>query len=252
MVDNRFKTLWEGGRSTGIGCNHLIVVEYLNAIVGLSYDADIHDLTVIMPINADIYAGTCYMYFDDEDVYWPDYAHGFSIGMCPTGSYFKDVVIHECGGHAFAKLLDEYIYNANETIPDEMKDETVFYKKYGWFENVDFYSDITQTSWSGFAGLPKYSMVGTFEGSDQYGKGIWRPEYNSCMNNNVPYFNAPSRWAQVRRIKRLAGISYSFSQFLQDDIVPVYPANTRQYDAKDFVPLAPPVMKDFSKIRGKQ
>jgi hypothetical protein len=44
----------------------------------------------------------------------------------------------------------------------------------------------------------------------------------------------------VRRIKKLAGLNYTFSQFLQDDVVPVYPTTTRRFDEKDFVPLAPP------------
>ena len=246
IIDTRFEALWEGGRSTGIDCNDDIVVEYLDAIADLA-TANIHDLTVIMPINANIYAGTCIMFY--EYSFRTDYGNGFSISMCPTGSDFEAVVMHEAGGHGFAKLTDEYIYNTNETIPDDMKDRINLVKRFGWYENVDLYSDITLTTWSGFAGLSKYSMVSTFEGADLYGKGIWRPEYNSCMNNNVSYFNAPSRWAQVRRIKRLAGISYTFSQFLQDDVVPAYPTTTRQSTGKGFVPLAPPVIKDFSKTR---
>ena len=110
-------------------------------------------------------------------------------------------------------------------------------KRYGWFENVDFYDDILLTSWKRFAGHSKYDRVGTFEGA-MYGKGIWIPEFNSCMNNNILYFNAPTRWAQVRRIHKLAGIDCTFSQFLQDDQIPVYPTSARSKD-KDFVPLAP-------------
>jgi len=233
-VDNKFQTIWEGGRSTGIDCDDDIVIEYVDAIDELEY-AYLHDLTVILPINANIYAGTCRMW-----ITYQDFANGFSIGMCPVGSDFKEVVMHEAGGHGFAKLNDEYIYNHDQTIPDDDQEDVILYKKYGALENVDLFSDILLTSWKGFAGLPKYNMVSTFEGAATYGKGIWRPEYNSCMNNNVPYFNAPSRWAIVRRIMRLAGFNYSFAQFLQDDIVPVYPTSARRYDDKSFVPLAPP------------
>jgi hypothetical protein len=93
-------------------------------------------------------------------------------------------------------------------------------------------------------------MVGTFEGAYMYGKGIWRPEYNSCMNNSIPYFNAPTRWAQVRRIMHLAGFDYSFAQFLQEDLIPEYPAETRS-KTEDFRPLAPPIISklDPDKIR---
>jgi hypothetical protein len=249
-VDTKFEAVWNGN-TTHIECNDDIVIDYLLKIPG-SEDANINDVTVIMLINADIDAGTCrMMYYYDNEGDFTNFGNGFSISMCPTGRIFKEVVVHEAGGHGFSKVTDEYYdnelyYHPYETIPDDKKDEYIFYKEtLGWRENIDFYSDILLTSWKGFAGMSKYSMVGTFEGAATYGKGIWRPEYNSCMNNNVFYFNAPTRWAQVRRIKRLAGFDYSFEQFLQDDVVPAYPSMVRSggRDNKEFVPFAPPVMK---------
>ena len=235
-VDTRFKTIWEGGNSTVIDCDDNIVFEYVDAIAELS-SANIHEITVIMPINANIYAGTCFMYRGTSA------GNGFSICMCPVGRYYKDVVVHEAAGHGFAKVTDEYIYNQREFIPETDKDYINNMKKtYGWFENVDFSDDISETSWSDFAGLPKYSMVDAFEGAYTYGKGIWRPESNSCMNNNVPYFNAPTRWAQVSRVYKYAGINYTFSQFFQDDEIPAYPLST-QSKVETFIPLAPPVIK---------
>jgi hypothetical protein len=243
-VDTKFEALWNG-ITTHIECNDEVVFDYLSKIPG-SENANYHDVTVILLINADIDAGTCSMYFPISD--GSDFGNGFSISMCPTGDGFKEVVVHEAGGHGFAKAMDEYYkyYHPKETIPSEEKDKYKYYKeRFGWCENIDFYDDILLTSWRGFAGMPKYSMVGTFEGACTYGKGIWRPEYNSCMNDNVLYFNAPTRWAQVRRIKRLAGFDYSFEQFLQDDVVPAYPSMVRsgRRDNQEFVPFAPPVMK---------
>lgn len=237
-IDTKFESLWEGSGSTAINCNMYNVVEYVDLITELS-DNDINDITVIMPINAYIYAGTCAMYYFGNNI--TGFGNGFSISMCPVGAYFKQIIVHEAAGHGFSKVTDEYIYLPTTTIPDEEIEQAKLFKTLGWCENVDFYNDITQTSWSGFENNPKYSMVSTFEGANQYGKGIWRPEYNSCMNNNIPYFNAPTRWAQVRRIKKLAGFNYSFSQFLQDDIIPAYPSETRIME--EFKPLAPPVMK---------
>ena len=51
------------------------------------------------------------------------------------------------------------------------------------------------------------------------------------MNDNVAYFNAPSRWAQIRRIRRLAG-------------EPDYTFGTRSGigDLSRFVPSGPPVV----------
>jgi hypothetical protein len=247
-VDTKFSCLWEGSPSTGISCDANAVVEYLFEIPELE-NTDINDVTVIIPINAYIYAGTCMMGFYGNEI--TNFGNGFSISMCPVGDTFKAIVVHEAGGHGFSKVMDEYIYYPDETIPDDEKNRYIYYKEtLGWCENIDFYDDILLTSWKGFANMTKYDMVGTFEGAAMYGKGIWRPEYNSCMNNNVLYFNAPTRWAQVRRIKRLAGFDYSFQQFLQDDVVPEYPSGVRS--GKPFTPLARPVIMDMKDFHRKK
>jgi hypothetical protein len=46
------------------------------------------------------------------------------------------------------------------------------------------------------------------------------------MIGGVLYFNAPSRWAQVKRINELEGTPYTFERFLVDDVVPVVPPET--------------------------
>ena len=100
-----------------------------------------------------------------------------------------------------------------------------------------FSPDISQTTWRDFAARPDYPMVGTYPGAGTYRSGIWRPEENSCMNDNVAYFNAPSRWAQIRRIRRLAGEpDYTFDAFLLEDRRPAYPVGTRS-GIGGFVPL---------------
>ena len=246
-VDNKFETVWDGGNSTRIMCSLNAVIEYVNAIPELAALPEWDGISVIMPVNAPLYAGTCRMFLDDET----DFANGFSISMCTFGTDYRETLVHEFNGHGFAKLDDEYIYFPKDEIPDEDRDDIIDRKQFGWYENVDFSDDILQTSWKGFANNPKYYMVGAFEGASYYGKGIWRPEFNSCMNDNTPYFNAPSRWAQVRRIMHLAGIDYTFSRFLQDDIVPVYPAATRSTGKKAFVPLARPVVEDAGKLKRK-
>ncbi|MDR0394073.1 MAG: hypothetical protein LBH77_02830 [Tannerella sp.] len=248
-VDTKFSSLWEGPYSTGIECDANTVFDYVKLISELS-SANIHDLTVIMPINAYIYAGTCSMFHSPLPSNSYGYAEGFSISMCPVGWDFKETVVHEAGGHGFSKVRDEYIYR-DETFPSEEREDVIKRKaEWGWYENLDFYDNILLTSWRGFANNPKYHMVGTFEGAAKYGKGIWRPEYNSCMNNNVLYFNAPTRWAQVRRIMRLAGFNYSFDRFLEEDMVPEYPTEIRSKG--EFIPLAPPVIKMWDPDKTKR
>lgn len=171
-------------------------------------------LIVIMPINANINAGTTVMQYE-----------GFAYAMCSTGPVYKNIVVHEAGGHGFAKLGDEYAYN-EMVVPPYRVSEIRTAKEHGWYENLDFSSDITRTSWSGFAGNPKYSMVRTFEGGSSYTRGIWRPEESSVMIGGVLYFNAPSRWAQMRRMNELEGTPYTFAQFLAEDVVPPVPPET--------------------------
>ena len=58
-----------------------------------------------------------------------------------------------------------------------------------------------------------------FEGGFLYNYGVWRPEYLSCMENNIPYFNAPSRWRIVERIAKLADVPITFDDFVRQDHV---------------------------------
>ena len=64
---------------------------------------------------------------------------------------------------------------------------------FGHNANADLTDDPARIKWREFYELPQYGMVGAFEGAYMYARGIWRPETNSCMNNNVSYFNAPNR-----------------------------------------------------------
>ncbi len=230
-IDTKFGTRWSGGNSTSIVCSEADVRDYVSAVTDMTGKRT-QDMTVIMPINSAVYAGTCMM--------WTD---GFSVAMIPVGTKFGKVVVHEAGGHGFAKLIDEYIYNES-VIPPNLKNEVMAYKPFGFYINADFSDNILETTWSGFANHPKYPMVGIYAGAYMYRMGIWRPEQNSCMNDNVLYFNAPSRWAQMKRMYELAGIPYSFDQFLEEDEIPPYPAAAKlaiSY-AEPFIPTGPPIV----------
>lgn len=236
--DTRFESLWEGPETgTGINSNIDIVKSYIASIEDLQ-DVPPGHLTVILPINADIYAGTCVMY--------PD---GFSVSLCPVGSEFFKIVMHEAGGHGFAKLADEYVYFGETTIPASEITTITTWKSLGYMANIDLAGDISATSWSGFnvpkytTGFPEISRVGAFEGAFQYGRGVWRAEYNSCMNNNIPYFNAPSRWAIVKRISDICGLGITFEAYIASEVIPAHPIDMdHTRDAKAFVPLGRPVL----------
>ncbi|MBO5707827.1 MAG: hypothetical protein J6S01_00685, partial [Bacteroidales bacterium] len=65
---------------------------------------------------------------------------------------------------------------------------------------------------------PQYSnIVDVYEGAFFHTRGVFRSEPTSCMNNNIPYYNAISREAMVKRIKKYAGEEYSFEDFKAND-----------------------------------
>ncbi len=128
---------------------------------------------------------------------------------------------HEAGGHGFGLLADEYMFIGNEQFPVQEIEPTKFnQEKYGIFTNVDFTSDLSKIRWAHMVNHPKYKgIVGAYEGGLYYYKGVWRAEHLSIMGYqiNLNYFNAPSREAIVKQIKKQAGETYSFDEFVTND-----------------------------------
>ena len=87
---------------------------------------------------------------------------------------------HEAGGHGFGKLIDEYIYYST-ALPDEMIALFRQWEGFGHNANADLTDDPARIEWREFYELPRYGMVKAFEGAYMYARGIWRPETNSCI-----------------------------------------------------------------------
>ena len=72
--------------------------------------------------------------------------------------------------------------------------------------------------WSHMIFDSQYSnIVDVYEGAYMHTRGVFRSEPTSCMNDNIPYYNAISREAMVKRIKKYAGEEYSFEDFKAND-----------------------------------
>ncbi|MEG0468141.1 MAG: BACON domain-containing carbohydrate-binding protein, partial [Mucinivorans sp.] len=192
------------GEGTHIEGNNDKCTQYAETIPGVYIEKTLVNII----INSPKYAGTCWTYSD-----------GAAFAYVPiTGnddSQFADVFHHEAIGHGFCKLLDEYTYY--ETYIDQTN--ITQFNKYrktmnmGWNLTLDK-NDIP---WKHFIGHAKYPMVEIFEGGYFFARGVWRAEKNHCMNDNVPYFNGPSRELFVKRLKKLAGETYSWNEFLTKD-----------------------------------
>lgn len=137
-----------------------------------------------------------------------------------------NTLIHEAGGHGFAKLGDEYVEGGYEfvTIPQEEKDILDAYHatEWGWFSNVDYNNNKSTIRWSRFLSDSRYTKddIGIYEGSYTYGLGVYRPSENSMMRYNISWFNAPSREAIYKAIMTLSegeGWTYNYEDFVAYD-----------------------------------
>jgi len=225
------------GTGTEIRCNEDVVFEYARKPESISDDDQV---TAIVVLNSDKYAGTAYLYED-----------GNSIALCPMSEEeypydFRGIVQHEAGGHAFGYLADEYVYY-DQQMPKSRIEYMLEMRDRGFYINLDFTDDEEEVLWSGFIGREGYEMVGLYEGGYEYQYGVWRSEDNSCMNNNIPYFNAQSRWAIYSRMMNLSGQEPDFEEFVGNDSPESGQAHALRYHAlpssEEFIHLHPPVIK---------
>ncbi len=210
-----------------------------------------NEAMIVVMMNKDAYAGTCYMYYPDSG----DYGNGLSVSYIPTSSdaeTFAGLIHHETCGHGFAKLDDEYAYEEYGRIPANEIADYESMEPYGWWKNTDLTNDPAQVKWAHFLSDERYANdgLGVFEGGSTYWTGVWRPTENSIMRYNTGDFNAPSREAIYYRIHKLAygdSWEYDYEKFVEYDAINRTAATKsgrpNYVEApKDFVPLAPPVV----------
>ena len=205
---NRFGTTFTGG--TGLSADYDEIFSYALNAPTVNQNNLNQTLIIIVP-NTTEYGGITQM--------WED---GSAIAICPrsTDAYPYDsrgVLQHEAGGHGFGKLGDEYIYY--NAFIDELSAASIrAAQSLGWYDNLSVTGKMHEVPWSHLIFDNRYSnLVDIYEGGFMYSRGVFRSEQNSCMNNNVPYFNAISRESIVRRIKKYAGETFSFEEFVAND-----------------------------------
>lgn len=180
---------------------------------------DVSNSLVVMVVNTEEYAGMTYM--------WGD---GSAIALCPMSrDYypydFRGLVQHEAGGHGFGKLGDEYIlanaFIQSCIIPSHKHvQEFEMAKSHGWYKNLSLSGNMYEVPWSHLIMHPTYSdRVDVYEGGFYHTRGVFRSEPNSCMNNNIPYYNAISRQAIVEYIKQHAGEPFTLDDFYANDVL---------------------------------
>lgn len=135
----------------------------------------------------------------------------------------RGLVQHEAGGHGIGWLADEYIYHRSfiqkcECACCQHVAELIAEQSGGYGLNVSFNGKYKEVPWSHLIFNPSYGdIVDVYEGGYFHQRGVYRSEYNSCMNNNIPYFSTWSRQLIVQRIMKLAGEQFSLDSFYAKD-----------------------------------
>lgn len=210
----KFETTYTGG--VGLKCDYQAAFNYALRMPTVTKE-NLNESLIIMVPNSTDYGGICQM--------WDD---GSTIAFCPMSTYgypldTRGVLQHEAGGHGFGKLGDEYIYH-NAFIDFcgcsccGHVDAVNYAKALGWYDNLSLTGKMHEVPWSHFIFDDRYSdIVDIYEGAYMHSRGVFRSEYNSCMNNDIPYYSTISRESIVKRIKRYAGEEYSFEEFVKND-----------------------------------
>lgn len=240
------------GYGTQVGGNNIKVKDYAYKTNMVKSDENLY----IIVINSPTYAGTTYMNYPYDSF---DFGCGESFAYCPAGEsdiMFEEIIIHEAGGHGFAKLADEYYYGGTM---DEGEKMNVYEYRFdnGWWKNIDFTPEPDRIKWSEFLHDSRYDEqhLGIFEGACTYEYGVYRPTDVSIMRYNTGGFNAPSRQAIYQRIHKLAYGDewvYDHEKFVTWDMRSYNPEavdrrklQLQRLSEIDYRPLAPPVIINF-------
>ena len=207
------------GEGTSMGGHTGIIQQLAYNVVG---EDKMDDTLIVVIANNSSRHGTCLWYNPEKQ---NDYGSGCAIAWNALEEIWLTIP-HECGGHGFGKLYDEYV-TYDETIPYNLQPlvNSAKYKSWGWNKNIDFTNDPNTVKWSHFLTDSRYKLeVGIYEGACYYRYGAYRPSYESMMSNNVvaPYFNAPSREAIYYRIHKLAygeEWEYDYEKFVEYDAI---------------------------------
>lgn len=217
LRDTKFKTQYGNyTASSRIGCDHMYTMQYVSDNVDVE-GGEFGEATVILVPNSTMYDGLTYLYSD-----------GTALAICPNSDFdfpndARGLVQHEAAGHGFGKFADEYVYHKAwiQTCKCQCCEHAEGLQSMhnsGWGMNLSLKGNYNDVPWLHLIQDRRFSdIVDIYEGGYFHSNGVYRSEYNSVMNNNVPYISSWCREIIVRRIKRLAGETFSYEDFVAND-----------------------------------
>lgn len=145
---------------------------------------------------------------------------------------WRNVLVHEFGGHSIARLGDEYWYQSSDPttysisshnwdVPFDLNISASYSytpwdyllkTNHGSLDSGEVRDDLVTTD-------PNYGRIGVFQGADVSMFNRWRSEKISCMIDNRFYFSTLQRYLIVERIMKLAGViaNNRFTRLSWDD-----------------------------------
>lgn len=245
------------------------------------------EVPVLMIINDSRYGGICHNYkngrclgmvpyvYDGEEIKWeyPDYEAASESSMASgtravtnaekqaigiNRGDWRNIMIHEFGGHGFSRMLDEYWYTSYKSAVSVI-DEHSWPVPYGLNISATYNDPLWQTALLDNKTTlesinPLYSRIGVYHGGDVSIYNRWRSEKISCMIDNRKYFSTWQRILIVNRIFTIAGETFDLNTFISKDD-PTDPvrdvvSGATKGSIKDIIPpkvmpmLPPPVFHD--------
>jgi len=263
-----FKTKFTENGTYMTGDNNLVYQIAKTVFPEDEADERMKNVLAVVMANVSVYAGTCHNNFDKAST--NDYGEGQAVAYCALGhkdkpSNRKRIIIHECAGHGFGQLGDEYLYDQTlsaDALASKQNDLADKHTR-GVFRNLDVYplADGASVAWNDMLGIGKtdgydglyedFESLGVYEGGWTYKSGFCRPTYNgnmSIMNNNKGQFNAPSRRAIFYRIRCLAGINEgNYSSDAEKDAFYAWDEGYRLSNPEGFASPAPDASSSLGK-----
>lgn len=214
----------------------------------------IRDVPILMIINDSRYGGLCHSFGDGRGLAMVPYTRNgeqlswqienkiaYTDEPITDGNYYyrtlssselnsigktigtwKNILLHEFGGHCFARFMDEYwndtsFYSSQSTIINH-------YYSVPYGLNISGRYD--ETPWDSLLEIrdnlvaidSNYERIGRYQGADDSMFNRWRSEIISCMYDNRPYFTTWQRILIVRRIMDKAGMEFSANDFFDKDV----------------------------------
>jgi hypothetical protein len=212
--------------STGDGCSKSGQRLFANWEEALDYCTENIPPTVsgtnphvgcVLVANTEIYEGKTYLTGSDT------FCAVVTKSTLDYPSDARGLVQHEAGGHGIGWLADEYIYHLAFIQKCGCQcckhvRELLSQQATGFGLNLSLNGKYKETPWTHLIFNPKYGdIVDIYEGGYFHSRGVYRSEYNSCMNNNVPYFSTWSRQLIVQRIMKIAGEKFDLDSFYAKD-----------------------------------